>query len=63
MFMFQGFENALYDSQVQLLKLLNGISSSIGSSTTFRARAICATTTLPAQAFDGVVAAYRSTPR
>jgi len=24
MFMFQGFENALYDSQVQLLKLLNG---------------------------------------
>ncbi|XQQ06277.1 MAG: hypothetical protein EDM05_68915 [Leptolyngbya sp. IPPAS B-1204] len=24
MFMFRGFENALYDSQVQLLKLLNG---------------------------------------
>lgn len=60
MFMFQGFENALYDSQVQLLKLLNGeivvvnrLKYNMFVPEQFTRRRL-----YQAQAFDGVVAAY-----
>jgi len=60
MFMFRGFENALYDSQVQLLKLLNGeivivnrLKYSMFVPEQFARRRL-----YQAQAFDGVEAAY-----
>lgn len=60
MFMFRGFENALYDSQVQLLKLLNGevivinrIKTSMFVPEQFARRRL-----YQAQAFDGVEDAY-----
>lgn len=60
MFIFQGFKNALYDSQVQLLKLLNGdiiivnrLKYSIFVAEHFTRRRL-----FQAQSFDGVVAAY-----
>jgi putative ABC transport system permease protein len=60
MFMFQGFENALYDSQVQLLQLLNGdiiivnrLKYNMFVPEQFTRRRL-----YQARAFDGVVAAY-----
>ncbi|MBD1849857.1 ABC transporter permease DevC [Leptolyngbya sp. FACHB-711] len=60
MFMFRGFENALYDSQVQLLKRLNGnivivnrIKYNMFVPQQFARRRL-----YQAEAFDGVTAAY-----
>ncbi len=60
MFIFKGFENALYDSQVQLLKVLNGdivmvnrIKTSMFIPEKFARRRL-----YQAEAFEGVEAAY-----
>jgi putative ABC transport system permease protein len=60
MFIFKGFENALYDSQVQLLKLLNGeivmvnrIKTSMFVPETFARRRL-----YQSEAFAGIEAAY-----
>jgi putative ABC transport system permease protein len=60
MFMFQGFENALYDSQVQLLKLLNGDIIIVNrlKYNMFVPEQFARRRLYQAQAFDGVVAAY-----
>jgi len=60
MFMFQGFENALYDSQVQLLKRLNGeiILLNRLKYNMFVPEQFARRRLYQAQAFEGVVAAY-----
>lgn len=60
MFMFTGFKNALYDSQVQLLKLLNGdiVITSEQKYNMFVPEAFARRRLYQAQAFDGVEAAY-----
>ncbi|MCP6757210.1 MAG: ABC transporter permease DevC [Fischerella sp. CENA71] len=60
MFMFKGFENALYDSQVQLLKLLNGDIIIVNrlKYNMFVPEQFARRRLYQAQAFDGVVAAY-----
>lgn len=60
MFMFRGFENALYDSQVQLLKLLNGEVMIINriKSNMFVPEQFARQRLYQAQAFDGVEDAY-----
>ncbi|MBW4677072.1 MAG: ABC transporter permease DevC [Desmonostoc geniculatum HA4340-LM1] len=57
MFMFKGFENALYDSQVQLLKLLNGdimIANTLKYNM-FVPEQFARRRLYQAQAFDGVI--------
>lgn len=60
MFMFRGFENALYDSQVQLLKLLNGDAVIVNrlKSNMFVPEQFARNRLYQAQAFEGVEAAY-----
>lgn len=60
MFMFRGFENALYDSQVQLLKVLNGEIIVVNrlKYTMFIPAQFARRRLYQAQAFDGVEAAY-----
>jgi putative ABC transport system permease protein len=60
MFMFKGFENALYDSQVQLLKLLNGDIVMVNRLKTnmFIPEQFARRRLYQAQAFEGVAAAY-----
>ncbi|MBE9099357.1 ABC transporter permease DevC [Vacuolonema iberomarrocanum] len=60
MFMFRGFENALYDSQVQLLKLLNGEVVIVNriKTTMFVPEQFARQRLYQAQAFDGVEDAY-----
>lgn len=60
MFMFRGFENALYDSQVQLLKVLNGEIVVVNrlKYTMFIPAQFARRRLYQAQAFDGVEAAY-----
>ncbi|MBF2074155.1 MAG: FtsX-like permease family protein [Synechococcales cyanobacterium C42_A2020_086] len=60
MFMFRGFENALYDSQVQLLKLLNGDIVIVSSLKTnmFVPEQFARRRLYQAQAFAGVEGAY-----
>jgi putative ABC transport system permease protein len=60
MFIFQGFENALYDSQVQLLKLLNGDIMIVNrlKYNMFVPEQFARQRLYQAQAFDGVIAAY-----
>jgi len=60
MFMFRGFENALYDSQVQLLKLLNGDAVMVNrlKSNMFVPEQFARNRLYQAQAFEGVEAAY-----
>lgn len=60
MFMFRGFENALYDSQVQLLKVLNGEIIVVNrlKYTMFIPEQFARRRLYQAQAFDGVEAAY-----
>lgn len=60
MFMFRGFENALYDSQVQLLKLLNGEVMIVNriKTTMFIPEQFARQRLYQAQAFDGVEDAY-----
>lgn len=60
MFMFRGFENALYDSQVQLLKLLNGDIVIVSSLKTnmFVPEQFARRRLYQAQAFAGVEEAY-----
>lgn len=60
MFMFRGFENALYDSQVQLLKLLNGEVIIVNriKTTMFIPEQFARQRLYQAQAFDGVEDAY-----
>ncbi len=60
MFMFQGFENALYDSQVQLIKLLNGDIIIVNrlKYTMFVPEQFARRRLYQAQAFEGVVDAY-----
>jgi len=60
MFMFRGFENALYDSQVQLLKLLNGEVMIVNriKSNMFVPEQFARQRLYQAQAFDGVEDAY-----
>ncbi|WP_088893987.1 ABC transporter permease DevC [Leptolyngbya ohadii] len=60
MFMFRGFENALYDSQVQLLKLLNGDIVIVSRTKTnmFVPVQFARRRLYQAEAFDGVMAAY-----
>ncbi|BAY84393.1 DevC protein [Calothrix parasitica NIES-267] len=59
-FMFQGFQNALFDSQVQLLKLLNGdiVIVSRLKNNMFVPEQFARRRLYQAQAFDGVIAAY-----
>lgn len=60
MFIFRGFENALYDSQVQLIKLLNGdvmIVSKLKNNM-FVPEQFARSRLYQAQAYDGVEAAY-----
>jgi len=60
MFIFRGFENALYDSQVQLIKLLNGDVVLISSlkSNMFVPEQFARRRLYQAQAYAGVEAAY-----
>ena len=60
MFLFQGFENALYDSQVQLLKRLNGEIIIVNrlKYNMFVPEQFARRRLYQAQAFEGVVAAY-----
>jgi putative ABC transport system permease protein len=60
MFIFRGFENALYDSQVQLLKLLNGDVMLVSTlkSNMFVPEQIARRRLYQAQAFAGVESAY-----
>ncbi len=60
MFLFRGFENALYDSQVQLIKLLNGdvILASTLKTNMFVPEQIARRRLYQAEAFAGVEAAY-----
>jgi putative ABC transport system permease protein len=60
MFMFQGFENALYDSQVQMLKRLNGEIIMVNrlKYNMFVPEQFARRRLYQAQAFEGVVAAY-----
>ncbi len=60
MFMFRGFENALYDSQVQLLKLLNGdvVVISKLKLNMFVPEQFARRRLYQAQAYDGVEQAY-----
>lgn len=60
MFIFRGFENALYDSQVQLLKLLNGDIVIVNKLKTnmFVPEQFAQRRLYQAQAFDGVDNAY-----
>ncbi|MBW4463873.1 MAG: ABC transporter permease DevC [Pegethrix bostrychoides GSE-TBD4-15B] len=60
MFIFRGFENALYDSQVQLLKLLNGdvVLISPLKNNMFVPEQIARQRLYQAQAYAGVEAAY-----
>lgn len=60
MFMFKGFENALYDSQVQLLKVLNGDIIVVNrlKYTMFIPEQFARRRLYQAQAFEGVEAAY-----
>lgn len=60
MFMFKGFENALYDSQIQLLKVLNGDIVMVNrlKYTMFIPEQFARRRLYQAQAFDGVEAAY-----
>jgi len=60
MFIFRGFENALYDSQVQLIKLLNGdvVLISTLKSNMFVPEQFARRRLYQAQAYAGVEAAY-----
>lgn len=60
MFMFRGFENALYDSQVQLLKLLNGDVMVVSKlkSNMFVPEQFARRRLYQAQAYEGIEAAY-----
>jgi putative ABC transport system permease protein len=60
MFMFNGFKNALYDSQVQLLQLLNAdiIITSEQKYNMFVPEAFARRRLYQARAFDGIEAAY-----
>ncbi len=60
MFMFKGFENAYYDSQIQLLQKLNGeiLMVSRIKYTMFVPEQFARRRLYQAQAFDGIVAAY-----
>lgn len=60
MFIFRGFENALYDSQVQLLKLLNGDIVVVSKLKTnmFVPEQFAQRRLYQAQAYEGVEAAY-----
>jgi putative ABC transport system permease protein len=60
MFMFNGFKNALYDSQIQLLQKLNAdiVITSRLKYTMFVPEPFARRRLYQAQAFDGVVAAY-----
>ncbi len=60
MFVFRGFENALYDSQVQLLKLLNGdiVIVNIRKYTMFVPEQFARRRIYQAQAFEGIEAGY-----
>lgn len=60
MFMFKGFENALYDSQVQLLKVLNGDIIVVNrlKYTMFIPEQFARRRLYQARAFEGIEAAY-----
>jgi putative ABC transport system permease protein len=60
MFLFKGFENALYDSQVQLLKVLNGDIIMVNriKSTMFVPEKFALRRLYQAEAFEGIEAVY-----